>query len=110
MRLKFAKAQIRIRHVDEFLLIQGLFLLLLFSLDRAAFWSCSRKCLRSATQAFVSISLNFLQKLLYHSEYKKCIYSQFYLSTLLLPEGTVPFPMAFFLKSYKGSHVQSPPK
>ena len=50
VRLKFARlrSQIRFRHVAEFLIIRGSFLLFLISFDRAAFWSCSRKCLRSA--------------------------------------------------------------
>ena len=47
MRLKFAMSQIRIRHVAEYLLIRGLFLVFPFSLERAAFWSYSRKCLQS---------------------------------------------------------------
>ena len=42
-------SHIGIRHVAEILLIRGLFLLFLISLDRAAFWLCSRKCLRSST-------------------------------------------------------------
>ena len=48
MRLIFASSQIQIRIVAEFFLIRGQFLLFLMSLDRAVFWSCSRKCLRSA--------------------------------------------------------------
>ena len=46
--LDCSTSQIRILHVAEFLLIRGLFLLFLISLDRAAFRSCSRNCLRSA--------------------------------------------------------------
>ena len=48
MRLKVDRLQFRIRHVAEFLLIRGLFLLFFISLDRAAFWSFSRKFLQSA--------------------------------------------------------------
>ena len=46
--LDCSMSQIRIPRIAEFLLIRGLFLLFLFSLDRAAFWPCFRKCLRSA--------------------------------------------------------------
>ena len=38
-RLNFARSQIRIRHLAEFMLIPALFLLLVISLDRTAFWS-----------------------------------------------------------------------
>ena len=48
VRLNFVRSQIRIRHVAEFVLIRGLFLLFIILLNRAAFWSYSRKCLRSA--------------------------------------------------------------
>ena len=44
VRFKFASCQIGIGYVAEFLLI----IFFLFSLDRAAFWSCSCKCLRRA--------------------------------------------------------------
>ena len=47
MRLTYARSQIRIQQIVEFLLIRGLILLFLISLDRPAFWSCSRKCSRS---------------------------------------------------------------
>ena len=54
MRLKFSKSQIRIRPVAEFLLIRGVFLLFRISHDRAVFWSCSPKCLRStASPVFI---------------------------------------------------------
>ena len=47
--LDCSRSQIRILHVaDFFLLSRGIFLIFLISLDRAALWPCSRKCLRSA--------------------------------------------------------------
>ena len=62
VRLKFARLQIRIRHVAEFfLLIRGLFLLFYISLDRAALWSCSRKCLRSAAWLLCTSRDDFLK-------------------------------------------------
>ena len=51
MRLKFARSQILTRCIAEFLLTRGFFLLFLISLVRAAFWLCSRKCLRSGAWA-----------------------------------------------------------
>ena len=53
-----SRSHIRILHVVEFLLIWGLFLLFLISIDRAAFWSCSRKCLRSAASPLCSNNEN----------------------------------------------------
>ena len=41
----------------EFLLIRSFFLIFLISLDRAASWSFSRKCLRSATLPLCRILL-----------------------------------------------------
>ena len=41
VRFKFARSQIRIPCVADILLIRGLFLLFLKSLDRAASWSCA---------------------------------------------------------------------
>ena len=42
-----SRSQIPIQHVAEFLIIRGLILLFCISHDRAAFRSCSHKCLRS---------------------------------------------------------------
>ena len=57
VRLIFARSQIRIRHVAEFfLLIRGLFFSII-SLDRAAFWSCSRKCLRRAASPLCKLGV-----------------------------------------------------
>ena len=42
-----SRSQIRKLHVAKFLLLRGLFLFFLIQLDRAAFWSCSGRCLRS---------------------------------------------------------------
>ena len=63
MRLKFSRSQIRILYVADFLQIRGLILIFLFSLDRAALWSCSRKFLRSAAsplckKLFLKTTLN----------------------------------------------------
>ena len=46
--LDCSSSQSRILQAAEFLLIRGLFLLFLFSFNRAAFCLFSRKCLRSA--------------------------------------------------------------
>ena len=50
---------------SQFLLIRGFFLFFLISLDRAAFWPCSRKCLQSAAPPLcLKLSWLLLSKML----------------------------------------------
>ena len=94
MRLKFARSRIRIPNVAEFLLIRGLFLLFLISLDRAAFWSCSRNYLRSALRFCVERKVNSaierlkIMKNVIDFLFRKWIFVRLQLTSVIKPEVT----------------------
>ena len=71
MRLTYARSQIRMRQIVEFVLIRGLILLFLISLDRPAFWSCSRKCSRSEASSLCKKMYIAEEKRSYLKEFKK---------------------------------------